>query len=62
VVLDDQLVHSDTGRLEWFRGTLRQSAMAHQIIVFTCRVGDYLGAVPQGQDPVVVDLATVVSQ
>ena len=44
LVLDDQLVHSDPERLGWFRQRLRASARehGHQIIVFTCRPGDYL--------------------
>ena len=64
LVLDDQLVHSDTERLQWFRDRLCASARErqHQIIVITCRPGDYLP--PEGEDiadPVhVVDLSTVV--
>lgn len=61
VVLDDQLVHSDTARLAWFRATLAQSALVHQVLVFTCRAGDYLGEATEGQHAHVVDLATVVS-
>ena len=64
LVLDDQLVHSDTERLRWFRDRLCASAhdRQHQIVVITCRPGDYLP--PEGADatyPVnVVDLSTVV--
>jgi hypothetical protein len=64
LVLDDQLVHSDTERLQWFRDRLCASARErqHQIVVITCRPGDYLP--PEGADiadPVhVVDLSTVV--
>lgn len=64
LVLDDQLVHSDTERLQWFRDRLCASARdrQHQIVVITCRPGDYLP--PEGADiadPVhVVDLSTVV--
>src|SRR5204863_9420064 len=44
VVLDDQLVHSDSERLAWFRDRLRASVKDHdhQVIVFTCRAEDYL--------------------
>jgi uncharacterized protein YhaN len=63
LVLDDQLVHSDSERLAWFRERLCASASEHdhQVIVFTCRPGDYL---PSGADGAVtvVDLATVVSR
>jgi chromosome segregation ATPase len=43
VLLDDQLVHSDSERLEWFRRQLQNSVRAHdhQIIVMTCRLEDY---------------------
>ena len=63
VVLDDQLVHSDSERLEWFRKSLRASAGEHdhQVIVFTCRPGDYLTGA--ADDTVTaVDLSTVVSR
>jgi hypothetical protein len=44
VILDDQLVHSDSGRLEWFRKQIRNSVRdhEHQIIVITCRLADYV--------------------
>lgn len=44
VVLDDQLVHSDTDRLLWFRDRLRQvvSENAFQAIIVTCRPLDYV--------------------
>jgi uncharacterized protein YhaN len=44
VVLDDQLGHSDSERLEWFRERLCASAREHehQVIVLTCRPGDYV--------------------
>jgi hypothetical protein len=51
VVLDDQLVQSDDDRMDWFRGLLAEKARNFQIIVLTCRPGDYLanGAlVPEG--------------
>jgi hypothetical protein len=43
VILDDQLVHSDSERLEWFRKQLQDSVRMqdHQIIVMTCRLADY---------------------
>jgi len=43
VLLDDQLVHSDSVRLEWFRQQLHHSVRTHdhQIIVMTCRLADY---------------------
>ncbi len=44
VVLDDQLVQSDGTRMDWFRGLLTEKARDFQIIVFTCRPGDYLSA------------------
>ncbi len=43
VVLDDQLVQSDDTRMEWFRGLLAEKARMFQIVVFTCRPGDYIG-------------------
>ena len=44
VVLDDQLVQSDGSRMEWFRALLAEKARSFQIVVFTCRPGDYLSA------------------
>lgn len=64
IVLDDQLVHSDNGRLEWFRGSLRESSRTHdhQVIVFTCRPSDYLGSNDAEEDAVTaVDLTALVS-
>lgn len=52
VVLDDQLVQSDIARMDWFRKLLAEKAPSFQIVVFTCRPGDYLGAsamVPKGK-------------
>ena len=69
VVLDDQLVHSDSARLAWFNDRVRASVRAHdhQVIVFTCRPGDYLrgdaGNEASDEDIVTaVDLAAVVSR
>lgn len=42
IVLDDQLVQSDDTRMEWFRVLLAEKARRFQIVVFTCRPGDYL--------------------
>jgi len=52
VVLDDQLVQSDGTRMDWFRALLAEKARNFQIVVFTCRPGDYLTAgamVPKGK-------------
>jgi uncharacterized protein YhaN len=51
VVLDDQLVQSDDTRMDWFRALLTEKARSFQIVVLTCRPGDYLlpsALVPQG--------------
>jgi len=66
LILDDQLVHSDEERLRWFREKLRASALGHQhqVIVFTCRPGDYLldAAVADERSSVsVVDLQAAIS-
>jgi len=42
IVLDDHLVQTDPGRLEWFSKALRQAATKTQVIVLTCRARDYL--------------------
>ncbi len=69
VVLDDQLVHSDSARLAWFNDRVRASVRAHdhQVIVFTCRPGDYLRdeVSNDGSDEDIVtavDLSAVVSR
>ena len=52
LVLDDQLVQSDGTRMDWFRALLAEKAHSFQIVVFTCRPGDYLAAsamVPKGK-------------
>ena len=52
IVLDDQLVQSDSTRMDWFRKLLTEKAQIFQIVVFTCRPGDYLPAnalVPKGK-------------
>jgi hypothetical protein len=51
IVLDDQLVQSDDNRMDWFRALLTEKARGFQIIVLTCRPGDYLlrsALVPKG--------------
>jgi hypothetical protein len=51
IVLDDQLVQSDDTRMDWFRSMLGEKARSFQIVVFTCRPGDYLAPksrVPKG--------------
>jgi AAA domain len=51
IVLDDQLVQSDDTRMDWFRVLLAEKSRGFQIIVFTCRPGDYLSGaamVPSG--------------
>jgi hypothetical protein len=66
VILDDQLVHSDTARLKWFRQRLRSSVRehGHQVIVLTCRPGDYLPGDSQTEDGsvAVVDLGAQLAQ
>jgi chromosome segregation ATPase len=42
VVLDDQLVQSDSERLRWFRDCLAEAAQKTQVIVLSCRKEDYL--------------------
>lgn len=42
VVLDDQLTQSDTERMTWLQGLIRKMAVNTQVVVFTCRAGDYL--------------------
>jgi uncharacterized protein YhaN len=42
VVLDDQLVQSDDKRMDWFRELLVEKSTLFQVVVFTCRPGDYL--------------------
>ncbi|MEO8594635.1 MAG: AAA family ATPase [Candidatus Solibacter sp.] len=67
VLLDDQLVHSDTGRIEWFRRQVRNSVRDHdhQVIVMTCRLSDYsvddevLGA---GESLTLVNILDVVQR
>ena len=67
VLLDDQLVHSDSRRIEWFRKQVRNSVCehGHQVIVMTCRLSDYavddeaLGH--QGEPPVDRASLTIVN-
>jgi AAA domain-containing protein len=64
IVLDDQLVHSDHERLAWFSERLRASASErdHQVIVFTCRPGDYLHGDAIDDGVTSVNLAALVSR
>jgi hypothetical protein len=64
VVLDDQLVHSDSERLAWFRDRLRASACDHdhQVIVFTCRPDDYLRGDANDDVVTAIDLAALVTR
>lgn len=58
IILDDQLVQSDGHRMDWFRALLTEKAHSFQIVVFTCRPGDYLlpsALVPQGNAAVHAD-------
>jgi hypothetical protein len=63
IVLDDQLVHSDSWRLEWFKRCLRESSRTHghQVIVFTCRPGDYLASDGADDGVTAIDLTAFVS-
>jgi len=63
IVLDDQLVHSDSARLEWFRRCLRDSSRTHdhQVVVFTCRPGDYIELGGADDAVTTMDLTAVVS-
>ena len=46
MLLDDQLTQTDPERMSWFRHKMRQLSEDIQIIVFTCRVEDYLDDAP----------------
>jgi DNA repair exonuclease SbcCD ATPase subunit len=58
IVLDDQLVQSDDSRMDWFRALLIEKAHNFQIVVFTCRPGDYLAAASMVPDGVAVHADT----
>jgi hypothetical protein len=68
LVLDDQLVQSDYGRMSWLRELLESAAEEIQIIVFTCRPGDYLRVEdgeylePAGGRGSVVDLSRAIAR
>ena len=65
VVLDDQLVHSDSARMKWFRHRIGFSVREHrhQVIVFTCRPDDYLSDGSTVDDSVtLVDLEARISR
>jgi hypothetical protein len=57
IVLDDHLVHSDPGRLSWFRQALVKTAVKAQVIVLTCRPQDYLTDAEMPQATASLDLA-----
>ena len=62
IVLDDHLVHTDLGRLSWFRDALASVAAQTQVIVLTCRPLDY---VPTGQSTEatrLIDLSKVIDR
>jgi len=42
IVLDDHLVHTDPARLGWFVDAFLKAALESQVVVLTCRPGDYL--------------------
>jgi chromosome segregation ATPase len=60
LLLDDHLAQTDPGRAEWFSRLLRESAAGVQVVVLTCRPGDYLAGPEDGVH--VVDLAAVVKR
>lgn len=51
IILDDQLVQSDRGRLEWFNRALKVAASRIQVIVITCRPEDY--ALAEGESTLI---------
>lgn len=58
VVLDDQLVHSDPGRMEVLLSLLNRAATRTQVVVLTCRPDDYASPDPSVQ---MTDLAPVLN-
>lgn len=60
LVLDDHLAQTDPARAEWFARLLRESAEGIQVVVLTCRPGDYLGETTDGVH--VVDLSQTVER
>lgn len=58
LVLDDHLTQTDPDRIEWFRTALLQTAAQTQVVVMTCRRGDYLDV---GAESIhAVDLSKVI--
>jgi uncharacterized protein YhaN len=57
IILDDQLVQTDPKRLAWFRDVLRRTSVQTQVIVLTCRPGDYLLPEELPNETAVRDLA-----
>ncbi len=70
IVLDDHLVHTDLGRLAWFREALLQTAAQTQVVVLTCRPLDYVppealptkAAFLDSEGTRVIDLAKVIKR
>ncbi|MCR9162111.1 MAG: AAA family ATPase [Nannocystaceae bacterium] len=60
LVLDDHLAQTDPSRAEWFSRLLRESAAGIQVVVLTCRPGDYIG--DDADEIHVVDLGRVVKR
>jgi hypothetical protein len=44
IVLDDQLVHTDAGRMRWFVEAFLKTALESQVIVLTCQPEGYVEA------------------
>jgi DNA repair exonuclease SbcCD ATPase subunit len=57
IILDDQLVQTDPKRLAWFRDVLRRTSVQTQVIVLTCRPGDYLQSDELPNETAIRDLA-----
>ncbi len=63
VLLDDQLVQTDSHRMGWLRDLIREVTSRIQVIVFTCRPGDYLRPEEfHGAAVRVIDLAQVIQR
>ena len=59
VVLDDQLTQTDPGRLDWFGRALLEVGAKVQVLVFTCRPGDYP---PPGEGVNHLDLGVAIER
>ena len=60
VLLDDQLVQSDAGRMRWLTDRLLESANATQIIVLSCRGDEYRSPDSGDQGIHLIDVPSVV--